>query len=57
MQRAQRVQEPFTDVGSDGGRRLAAAKQLRRIEIDGNELREGAAEIDKQSDRCHFILG
>ena len=35
-------------------RRLAAAEELRPIEIDGNQLREGAAEIDEQDDGCHL---
>ena len=55
MLRDQRAQLPFTDVRTYGGRRRVAAEQSRRIEIDGNDFSEGAAEIDEQGDGCHFI--
>ena len=54
MQAGQGRQQPLAHIGADGGGRLAAADQLRAVEIDGNELRKRAAEIDEESEGRHF---
>ena len=54
MQSGKGRQQSFAHVGPDGGRRLAPADQLRRIEIHRNHLGEGAAEIDEKGEGRHF---
>ena len=53
MQRGESRQQSFAHVGADRRRRLAAANQLRRIEIHGHELSEGTTKIDEQSESRH----
>ena len=53
MQSGEGAQQPLPHVGAHSGRRLASADQLRTVEIDGNELRKRAAEVDEKSEARH----
>jgi hypothetical protein len=53
MQPGEGCQQSLAHVSADRGRRLAPADQLRPIEIDRNDLGEGTAEIDEESETGH----
>jgi hypothetical protein len=56
VQCRERLQQAFADIGRDRGRRLASTDELSRVEINGDELGERAAEIDEKSVSGHVAM-